>query len=69
LVKDVLGMAYAEAGQFAEAQAAATNAISLATAAGMKSDTIADMEKRLELYQKHEPWRESFLNDAKQHGG
>jgi len=60
LVQDVLGMAYAENGQFDEAQAAVTNAISLAMAAGMKSETITAMQGRLELYQKHEPWREAF---------
>jgi protein O-mannosyl-transferase len=60
LVEDVLGMACAEAGQFDDAQKAASNAISLATAAGMKPETIAAMQERLGLYQKHEPWRESF---------
>jgi tetratricopeptide (TPR) repeat protein len=68
LVQDVLGMAYAELGQFDEAQKAAGEAISLAMAAGMKSETIAAMQGRLELYEKHQPWRESFLNDAKHHG-
>ena len=62
LVQDVLGMAYAENGQFDQAQTAVTSAISVATAAGMKSGTIAAMQGRLELYQKHEPWREAFLN-------
>jgi len=61
LVKDVLGMAYAETGQFDEAQKAASDAINLATAAGMKTETIAAMQERLRLYEKHEPWRESFL--------
>jgi Flp pilus assembly protein TadD len=62
LVQDVLGMAYAETGQFDAAQSAANNAIQLATAAGMKPETIAGMQKRLQLYQGHQPWRESFLN-------
>jgi Flp pilus assembly protein TadD len=62
LVQDVLGMAYAENGQFDQAQTAVISAISVATAAGMKSGTIAAMQGRLELYQKHEPWREAFLN-------
>ena len=57
LVKDVLGMAFAETGQFDEAQQAATDAIRLATAAGMKSETIAAMQERWQLYQKHQPWR------------
>jgi tetratricopeptide (TPR) repeat protein len=65
LVQDVLGMAYAETGQFDEAQTAVTEAIHLATAAGMKRQTIADMQGRLELYEKHQPWRESFLNANK----
>jgi len=60
LVEDVLAMAQAEAGQFADAQNTVSNAIQLATAAGMKPETIAEMQKRLELYQKHLPWRESF---------
>jgi protein O-mannosyl-transferase len=58
LVEDVLGMAFAENGQFDEAQKAASNAVSIATAVGMKASTIAAMQKRLELYQKHKPWRE-----------
>ena len=61
LVKDALGMAYAETGQFDEAQKAANDAIRLATAAGMKSETIAGMKERLALYAKHQPWRESFV--------
>jgi tetratricopeptide (TPR) repeat protein len=68
IVQDVVGMAYAENGKFDEAQAAATNAISLATAAGMKREIITAMQGRLELYQKHQPWRESFLNDSKRNG-
>ena len=62
LVEDVLAMAQAENGQFDAAQTTVSNAIQLATAAGMKADTIADMQKRWQLYQKHQPWRESFLN-------
>lgn len=60
LVKDALGMAYAENGQFVDAQKAASDGIALATAAGMKREIIAGMQARLELYQKHEPWREAF---------
>jgi hypothetical protein len=60
LVKDALGMAFAETGQFDEAQQAATDGIRLATAAGMKSETIAAMQERLRLYEKRQPWRESF---------
>jgi protein O-mannosyl-transferase len=65
LVQDVLGMAYAEMGQFDAAQASMTNAISLATAAGMKSETITAMQGRLELYQKHQPWREAFQAEGR----
>ena len=53
-------MAYAENGQFDEAQAAATNAIAVATAAGMKPQIIGEMQERLELYKEHKPWREAF---------
>ncbi|HUA66369.1 MAG TPA: tetratricopeptide repeat protein [Alphaproteobacteria bacterium] len=58
LVKDVLGMALAENGQFDAAQKAANDAISLAKATGMKHEIIAAMEERLEFYQKHQAWRE-----------
>ncbi|MGH8024470.1 MAG: tetratricopeptide repeat protein, partial [Limisphaerales bacterium] len=58
VVEDVLGMAWAENGQFDAAQTAAANAIRLATAAGMKPEMIAAMRKRLELYQKHQAWTE-----------
>jgi len=58
LVKDVLGMAYAENGQFDAAQGAANDAINLARAAGMKHEIIAAMQKRLTFYQQHQPWRE-----------
>jgi Flp pilus assembly protein TadD len=60
-VEDVLGMAYAETGQFEDAQKAVQNGIRIATGIGMNPDTIAGMQLRLELYQKHQPWRESFL--------
>ena len=59
LVKDVLGMAWAENGEFDAAQKAAIDAINLAKTSGMKHEIVADMQKRLELYQKHEPWRET----------
>ena len=61
LVEDVLAMAQAETGQFADAQNTVSNAIQLATVAGMKPETLADMQKRLALYQNRQPWRESFL--------
>ena len=65
LVLDVLGMAYAEVGQFDAAQKAVTSAISLATGAGMKNETIKAMQGRLELYEKHEPWRETFQAEGR----
>jgi tetratricopeptide (TPR) repeat protein len=65
LVEDALGMAYAQNGQFDEAQKAAGDAIRLATDAGMKSETIEAMKSRLELYKKNQPWRESFLHAAR----
>jgi cytochrome c-type biogenesis protein CcmH/NrfG len=56
---DTLAMAYAETGRFDEAAQAAQEAVNLARAAGQKDDA-AIMQQRLELYQKHQPWRESF---------
>jgi Flp pilus assembly protein TadD len=60
VVEDVVGMALAESGQFDAAQNAAANAIQLATAVGTKREIIAAMRERLELYRKHQPWRESW---------
>jgi tetratricopeptide (TPR) repeat protein len=59
MVLDVLGMALAETGDFSNAQICAQNAITLATAAQM--DNLDDLHRRLELYERHQPWRESFL--------
>jgi tetratricopeptide (TPR) repeat protein len=58
LVFDALGMACAETGDFANAAACAENALLIATAAQLPSTN--QMEQRLELYKKHQPWRESF---------
>jgi len=58
-VLDALGMACAELGHFDEAQAVAEKAIDLAQAA--KMNKIEPLQQRLELYRKHQPWRESFL--------
>lgn len=58
IVKDVLGMALAENGQFDAAQDAVNEAINLAKATGMKHEIIAAMQERLALYQQHKPWRE-----------
>ena len=58
MVFDVLGMACAEVGDFTNAQTCVENALTLATAARMKN--LEPLQKRLELYQNHQPWRESF---------
>jgi len=52
-------MAYAETGRFDEAVQAAQQAISLTQTTGSKDDAAA-MQRRLALYQKHQPWRKSF---------
>jgi protein O-mannosyl-transferase len=57
-VLDTLGMAYAEAGRFKDAQATVQKAIELATAAASK--TVAPMQQRLELYQSGQPYREDY---------
>ena len=58
VVFDVLGMALAETGDYTNATQCAQNAVALATAAKLPS--VAQMQQRLELYQKNQPWRESF---------
>jgi tetratricopeptide (TPR) repeat protein len=57
-VLDALGMAYAETGQFEEAQRAVQNAITLAVAAKVKN--LESFQQRLEFYKDHKSWRESF---------
>jgi protein O-mannosyl-transferase len=57
---DTLAMACAEVGDFDQAQKLQQQAVSLAGSAGHKEDAAA-MQHRLELYQNHRPWRESFL--------
>jgi tetratricopeptide (TPR) repeat protein len=59
LVFDVLGMAFAENGDFTNAQNCAQNALDLANNAKMTK--LEPIQQRLELYKKHQPWRESFL--------
>jgi tetratricopeptide (TPR) repeat protein len=56
---DTLAMACAETGRFDEAVQHEREATSLARAARQKDDATI-MQQRLELYQKHQPWRESF---------
>jgi len=58
VVLDVLGMACAEMGKFAEAQMAAQQALDLGNAAKMQG--VEPIRQRLELYKNHQPWRENF---------
>jgi hypothetical protein len=58
LVFDALGMAFAETGDFTNAQTCAQNVLDLATTAQMKN--TEQLRQRLELYKNHQPWRESF---------
>jgi tetratricopeptide (TPR) repeat protein len=58
-VLDALGMACAETGDFTNAVNATQNALALADALKMKIS--GPLQQRLELYKKHQPWRESFL--------
>lgn len=57
-IADVLGMALAETGDFTNAMISAQNALNLGRAA--RRVDLGDFETRLELYQKNQPWRESF---------
>jgi len=56
---DAMAMAYAEIGQFSEAQKAGEYAIKLATAYNQK-EYAAEMKQRLELYKKNQPYRQTF---------
>ena len=56
---DTLAMAWAEAGDFDQAQQFQQQAIGLVEAAGQNADAAA-LQQRLELYKNHQPWRESF---------
>jgi tetratricopeptide (TPR) repeat protein len=55
---DALGMAFAETGDFTNAQICAQKAIDLANA--MQMNDTGSIQTRLELYRNHKPWRESF---------
>lgn len=57
-VFDVLGMAFAETGDFTNAVASARSAIDLGTEA--KRVDVPAYQARLELYQNNLPWREAF---------
>jgi tetratricopeptide (TPR) repeat protein len=58
-VIEALGMAYAETGDYSNAVEAAKTVVGLATATKMKN--LEPMQQRLQLYENHQPWRESFL--------
>lgn len=60
LMLEVLAMAYAEAGQFDDAQRTEQSAIQLAQAAGVQKTNT--MNQRLDLYRAGRPYRESFSN-------
>jgi tetratricopeptide (TPR) repeat protein len=57
-VFDVLGMAFAETGDFSNAVTSAQNALDLAVTAKFKN--TESIRQRLELYKSHQAWRESF---------
>jgi len=58
---DALAMAYAELGRFNDAELAAQDAVKLATTYNMTND-MAVIRQRLQLYQNHQPFRQSFTN-------
>ena len=58
MVFDILGMAFAENGDFTNAVNCAQNALALANAVQMKN--TGPLQTRLKLYQNQQPWRESF---------
>jgi tetratricopeptide (TPR) repeat protein len=58
-VLDTLGMAYAEAGRFRDAQAAVRKAIETAAAAGSQK-SVPEMQQRYQLYAVGRPYREDF---------
>ena len=57
---DAMAMAYADIGQFTNAQQTAAYALKLATAYDMTNDA-ALIQQRLQLYQSNQPFRQSFL--------
>jgi Flp pilus assembly protein TadD len=57
-----LGAAYAEAGRFDEAIAMAQKACALAAATG-KADLLKINQQLLELYRRHQPYRETASSD------
>jgi protein O-mannosyl-transferase len=61
---DALAMAYAETGNFADAQNAAQDALKLATTYNA-TNNIAGIRQRLQLYENRQPFRQSFINTAR----
>ena len=57
---DAMAMAYAEIGQFTNAQETAAYALKLATAYDMTND-VTVIQQRLQLYTNRQPYRQSFL--------
>jgi hypothetical protein len=57
-VFDVLGMAFAATGDFSNAVICAQNALEFVPPT--RTNDAALIRQRLELYQNHQPWRESF---------
>jgi tetratricopeptide (TPR) repeat protein len=57
-VFDVMGMAFAATGDFSNAVICAHNALEFTPASQLKD--AGPIRQRLELYQNHQPWRESF---------
>lgn len=62
LVLDALAMACAETGDFENAVLVGQGAVKLA--AQVKLKDLPAIQHRLELYQNHQPWRESFRAEA-----
>jgi tetratricopeptide (TPR) repeat protein len=58
MVLDILGMAYAETGDFTNAVACAQDAVNVAESSRQK--TAEGIRRRLALYEQGQPWRESF---------
>lgn len=57
-VFDTLGMAFAATGDFTNAMVCARNALASAKEGAIKD--LTPLQTRLDLYQKQQPWRESF---------
>ena len=58
-VLDTLALAYAEVGRLKEAEAAVRKAITLAAASGATNE-LSEMERRLQLYQSGQPYRQKI---------